>query len=93
MILTIGVPNQTPCLFPDHPPHSVIVYSSSASVIVKKALKCEHINKEECAKAGEKECLSTIVECEESDPDKPMHCFVVWNHDNSTGTNVESDEE
>lgn len=54
-------------------------------MIVKKALKCEKINKEECAKRGDKECLSTVEECEELDPDKPMHCFVVWNHDNVTG--------
>lgn len=70
----------------------MIVYSSSASVIVKKALKCEQINKEECAKAGDKDCVSTIVECEESDPDKPMHCFVVWNHDNITGMRVMKSE-
>lgn len=61
------------------------VIVANGSVIPKKALKCEKIDKEDCAKRGDKECASSIVECEELDPDKPMHCFVVWNHDNVTG--------
>lgn len=54
-------------------------------MIAKKPLKCEHINKEECFKRGDKECPMTVVECDE---EKQSHCFVVWNHDNVTGANL-----
>ena len=63
----------------------IAIGACNGSVIVKKALKCEKINKEECTARGDKECAPTVEECEELDPDKPMHCFVVWNHDNVTG--------
>lgn len=57
----------------------------SASVIVKKPLKCEVLNMDTCDHNGDTECLPSVQECEEQDPDKPMHCFVVWKPDEATG--------
>lgn len=63
---------------------SPALVSIHGSVIAKKALRCENINREECAKNGDKDCPSTITECD-VDLEKVAHCFVVWNHDNVTG--------